>query len=605
VNADPSALLQTISIALLAGIVAQYVAERLAIPSIVPLLLAGILLGRDGLGWLQPRSLADGLKALVNLSMAIILFEGGLRLEWRQIKTQQRIIVQLLTVGAFVTLVGAAVAAHIVLPLDRSKSLLLGSMVIVTGPTVIGPLLKRVRIVRRVALVLESESVLIDPIGAIVAFVMLEIILNDQHSVIPSLGGLAARFAVGPLIGVASGALLAFGLRRRWTNDIHLINLGVLAGVMGTFVLANHIRSESGLIAVVAAGAVMGNLAIPAKRELVEFKGLLTTLVISLLFVLLSADIQWTVLTGVGWGGLAWVATLMLVVRPVSIFISGIGTRTPFADKLLLSWISPRGIVAGSVASLFAIYLTEQGVSQGELLQALVFLTIIVTVIVQGLTAGPLARILGLGERSFGVVIVGANTTGRLLGHLLRDLGREVALIDSNDRRCEEARRERLAVFGGNCLETDTLELSGIRSADAVVAVTLNSEVNYLVARLAVEEFRVPRGIALLTEGDKAVDEATRESHRIERAFAISVSDEINDRIRRDSSLWRARIGDGAPVPLRTLILNSAVPLAHVRAGYAQICSERTTLAAGDELIFLGKPDDARLEAVASYSFSH
>ena len=587
---QPVAMLQTLAIALVAGVVAQFVAERLSIPSIVPLLVGGALLGPEAAGWIEPKTLGHGLEVLVGLSVAIILFEGGLHLEWAHLKSERRVILRLITVGALVTMFAAAAAAWVLLPLNGWTALLLGSMVIVTGPTVIRPLLKRVRIVRRVAFVLESEGVLIDPVGAILAFVVLELVLSGELSFTRGPGSILWRFAAGGAVGAGAGALLTFFLRRRLTSDVDLANLMTLSGVIATYVLANSIRSESGLIAVVVAGIVLGNFSIPGRRELVAFKGILTTLVISLLFVLLSADMRWSILGEVGWGGFVWVALLMVAVRPLSIFASTAGTDTPLADKLLLSWISPRGIVAASVASLFAIYLRREGIPDGELLQALVFLTIAATVLIQGLTAGLWAHVLGLASGALGVVIVGANPTGRALGRLLKALGREVALIDSNAAHCERAKADGLPAFTGNCLEAENLERIGLRAANSLVAVTANREVNYLVSRMALEEFQVPRALVLVAAADKRVDPATREQHRIELAFGRPVSDEVEYRMRRDPSLWSGVVTPGTSAKLGALELEAGLPLVHVRSGRAEVCGEETPITAGDRLYFFGEP---------------
>jgi NhaP-type Na+/H+ or K+/H+ antiporter len=591
---EAATALETLSIAMLAGAGAQLLAERAAVPSIVPLLVVGTVLGPEALGWIDPRSLGDGLETLVGFSVAVILFEGGLRLEWHELRAQGRLIVQLVTVGALVTMFTAAAFAWWLLPLDGWNALLLGSLVVVTGPTVVGPLLKRVRLVRRVAAVLESEGVLIDPIGAILSFVVLELLLSGETTVALGPAAVLLRLAAGILVGTACGMLLAAALRWRWTGEVELANLFVLGCVVATFVLANRLADQAGLGAVVITGIVLGNVAIPGRRELVAFKGALATLVISLLFVLLSADIRWSVLAQVGWRGAAWVAALLLVVRPLSILAATVGTGAPRADKLLLAWICPRGIVAASVASLFAIALRDQGVARVELLQALVFLTIAATVVLQGLTARPWADFLGLSAQSLGIVVVGAGVVGRMVGGLLKRLGREVVLIDSNPRHCDRARREGLAAFTGNCLDVANLERVGLRVADTLLAVTPNGDVNYLVARLALEEFSVPRAVAMMTEGDKPVDPSTRESHRIEMAFGRPVAESLPGATSDQGRLWCATASANGDLTA----LAESLPLVRVRNHRAEVVSDQTVLAAGDRLVSLGRPRADWLEDV-------
>jgi NhaP-type Na+/H+ or K+/H+ antiporter len=583
---EAASALETVSIAMVAGVGAQLLAERAAIPSIVPLLAIGTAIGPEALGWIDPRSLGDGLETLVGFSVAVILFEGGLRLEWQELRAQGRLILQLVTVGALVTMFAAAAFAWWLLPLDGWSALLLGSLVVVTGPTVIGPLLKRVRLVRRVALVLESEGVLIDPIGAILSFVVLELMLSGEMTMAGGPGSVLLRLTTGILVGAGSGAFLAVVLRKRWTSEVELANLFVLGCVVATFVIGNRLASDAGLGAVVITGIVLGNVTIPGRRELVAFKGALATLVISLLFVLLSANIRWGVLAEVGWRGAAWVAALLLVVRPLSVLAATVGTHTPRADKLLLAWICPRGIVAASIASLFAIVLRNEGAAQAELLQALVFLTIAVTVVVQGLTASRWAAFLGLSAQSLGIVVVGAGPTGRALGGLLTQLGREVALIDSDARHCARARREGLAALAGNCLDVANLERIGLRAADTLLAVTPNGNVNYLVARLALEDFSVARAVAMVTEGEHPVDPTTRESHRIEVAFGRAVPESVHGAMSNERRLWRATASASADLAA----LGDGLPLVRIRDGRAEVCGDQTTVAAGDRLIFLGRP---------------
>jgi hypothetical protein len=232
--------------------------------------------------------------------------------------------------------------------------------------------------------------------------------------------------------------------------------------------------------------------------------------------------------------------------------------------------------VAASVASLFAIYLRKNEIEEGEILQAMVFLTIATTVLVQGLTAGFVARRLGLAAGAFGVVIVGANRIGRLLGRLLRDHGREVALIDTNPRNCRRANRAGLPAFAGNSLEVDNLERIGVRAADCLVALTPNNGVNYLVSRLALEEFRIPRALALITAEDETVDAA----------------------LRRDPPLFTAEVAEGAPDRLEKLQAGTAIPLIRIRGGRAEPCGDGTTLAAGDTIVFLHEPGGTGLTKV-------
>lgn len=494
-------------ITVLAGIGAQVCADYFKVPSIVFLLSFGILLGPDGLGLIHPSLLGTGLEVIVGLSVALILFEGGLSLELRDLGRVSGSLRNLVTIGTMVTLVGGGMAAHWLSEFPWPIAFLYASIVVVTGPTVISPLLKQVKVERQVATILEGEGVLIDPVGAILAVVVLDIILNGMDASAPMtiLVGLTARLGIGGLIGVIGGLLVGVFLKRATFMSEDLKNLLVLASLWGLFGLAQLLRSESGLMTTVAFGITLRAAALPEERLLRRFKGQLTMLAISVLFILLAADLSIATLFALGWGGPLTVLALMLLVRPVNIWVCTWQSDLNWRQKLFMGWVAPRGIVSASVASLFGILLTERGINGGEAIKALVFLTIIMTVFLQGLTAGLFAKTLGItSTQATGAVIVGSNPLSRLLARLFQERGEEVVIIDTDEEDCEKAEQENIRTILSSAFDESSLESAGIEETGTFLAMTSNGEVNLGVAQRTVEEFGPPRVLALFPRDPQA-----------------------------------------------------------------------------------------------------
>ncbi|MBN1824754.1 MAG: cation:proton antiporter [Candidatus Eisenbacteria bacterium] len=495
--ADPAL---TVALALLAGLAAQSIAWHLRIPGIVLLLAAGALLGPEALGVIRPESLGEALRALVGYAVAVILFEGGLNLNLRQIRRESGVIRRLITIGAVITALGGAAAAHLLLGWDWRLSLLFGTLVIVTGPTVIQPLVRRIRLRSDLQTVLEAEGVLIDPIGAIVAVVALELAVHaDSPSVVSGARELVARLGGGALFGAAGGLLLAALLRPKRLIPEGYENVFVLGAVLALFHGSNAFFPESGIAAAVTAGMAVGNVRTRVLRDLMEFKEQLTLLLIGLLFVLLAADVRFAEVRSLGWAGLGVVAALMFVVRPLNVAASTFRSGLSGRQVLFLSFLAPRGIVAAAVASFFASVMDEAGMEGGAELRAMVFLVIAVTVLVQGLAGGPLASLLGVrrGARR-GYAVLGANELGLALGAALRECGEETVYIDSNAGAVRAAQEGGFRAVFGNALEERTLHRAGLADRAGCVALTPNEEVNLLFATRAGEEFKVPKRIVAL-----------------------------------------------------------------------------------------------------------
>lgn len=490
--ADPAL---TVALALAAGMFAQALAHHLRIPGIVLLLGLGVLLGPDGLGVVRPDALGESLHTLVGFAVAVILFEGGMNLSLARMRREARSIRRLVTLGALVTAAGGTLAARLILHWDWVLSILFGTLVIVTGPTVINPLLRRIKVKERVATVLEAEGILGDAIGAIVAVVALEVVLSPAPL---SFGGgawhLLSRLAFGTFAGAAGGLAIAALLRNERVIPEGLESTFTLSIAMALFQSSNAIVSESGILAVIIAGIVVGNSPVRALADLREFKEQLTILLLGLLFVLLAADVRLAEVRSLGWAGLGTVLALMLVVRPLNILAGTAGLDLTWREKAFLSWLAPRGIVAAAVSSLFAQTLDEEGIAGGAELRALVFLVIAVTVVVQGLTGGLVASWLGLRRPSnTGYVILGANHLSRAMGQALRHGGEEVVLIDSNEDACRAAEEEGFRVLHGSGLEPGIQEKAELDTRAGCLGLTSNEEVNLLFARRARKDFKVHR----------------------------------------------------------------------------------------------------------------
>ncbi|MEY3867458.1 MAG: hypothetical protein RLZZ338_1349 [Cyanobacteriota bacterium] len=583
-------LLMVLSV--ISGISAQVLADLLKVPAIVFLLLFGIFLGRDGLGILNPDILGSGLEVIVSLSVAIILFEGGLNLELRELGRVSQSLRNLVTLGCLITLLGGGMAAHWLGEFPWPIAFLYASLVVVTGPTVIGPLLKQVSVDRRVASLLEAEGVLIDPVGAILAVLVLNIILNGNADLLVLFRELIVRLGIGTIIGVFGGWLLAEFLRRSQFLSEDLKILVVLAGLWGFFGLAEKITSESGLMATVLAGILLRAASLPEERLLRRFKGQLTVLAVSVLFILLSADLSIYSLIALGWGSVFTVFALIWVVRPINVWLCTWKSDLDWKQKFFVSWVAPRGIVSASISSLFAILLTQRGINGGDSIKALVFLTIIITVFVQGLTAGWVANLLGITSHSAtGALIVGSNPLSRLIARLFKENGESVVIIDTNQEACEEAEKEGLRVFLSSALNPEVLEEAGLDSMGTFIAMTTNGEVNLVLAQHATEEFQPPRVLAFFPsdpQGNNTVNPKILPAFIPELSLKIWNDYLIDHSVKLGETVLKLSGFEFQQMHLQALIYaGELMPLLIEREGVLQVVSGIEDWQAGDRVIYL------------------
>lgn len=535
----------TVGAALALGITAQAIARTINVPGIVLLLLFGVVMGPELLGVVQPQSLGDGLHTLIGLSVSVILFEGGMSLSVRRLRASAGPIRKLVTLGAAVTCVLAMLLAHYLLGFRWKSSLLFGTLVMVTGPTVIAPLLRRIRVTSNVHTVLEAEGILVDAVGALAAVVALEVVLGPSsgEAVVSGLQGLITRWGVGLLVGGGGGALVGFILRKQLLPE-GLGNAFALAFAMAIFATSNHFASESGIVAVIFAGLIVGNLGIDQQeqRELMEFKEQLSTLLIGLLFILLAAGVRLSDVVSLGLPGVAVVVLLMVAVRPIAVLVSTLRSGLSGREKAFLSWLAPRGIVAAAVASLFAQRMEATGMQGGAQLKSLVFLVIAMTVVIQGVTGALVAGWLGVRRKTdAGVAFLGADALARELARRFVELGEEVVLVDLDPEHCRAAEEQGFKVIYGNAMEERTLSRAQVDTRRFVIAATGNEGLNLLFARTLRRLFKRQRTLVLTHRGRLGVRGEDVKAARAEVMFGRPI----------DVDAWSQRAEKKELLPLR------------------------------------------------------
>ncbi|APZ47023.1 cell shape-determining protein [Polaribacter reichenbachii] len=478
------------------GILAQWVAWKFKIPAILPLILIGLLVGPiaaeflsdDGSKWIEPiwngeKGLFPGesLYYFVSLAISIILFEGGLTLKRSEIKNVGPVITKLITLGSAITFFGAGVVAHYIFGLGWDLSYLFAGLIIVTGPTVITPILRNIPLKKDISTVLKWEGILIDPIGALVAVLVFEFISVGGG------GGFTKTALIefgkillfGTTFGFTFAHALAYLINKKMVPH-YLLNVVSLSSVLMVFVLSELFAHESGLLAVVVMGMVLGNGKLKNLKELLYFKESLSVLLISILFILLAANINMKdLLLLYTWKTASLFAIVVFIIRPLAVFASTYKSKLKLNEKLFISWVGPRGIVAAGIASLFGSKLLKQGVEGAEYITPLVFMIVLGTVLLNATTARLFAKMVGVFlKRSNGILIVGASKPARLIAAFLTKKGKRVVLIDSNKNFIEKATENDLEAFNVNIYDdelTDNIELNDV---GYLIALTGNDSVN-------------------------------------------------------------------------------------------------------------------------------
>jgi NhaP-type Na+/H+ or K+/H+ antiporter/Trk K+ transport system NAD-binding subunit len=612
------------------GVVAQVLADRLAVPSVLFLILAGVGVGPEGLGVISPDVFGDALPAIVGLSVAIIVFEGAFSLQLNRLREAPRETIRLVTLGAAFALLGTAAVVHYALGVSWDLSLVVGALLVATGPTVITPVLKVVPVRERVASTLETEGVVNDVTAAILAVVIFEYALLRDDGILRVAGEFAYRLGFGVFVGTLVAVVLWYVLRHtELTAESAPQNarLLVLIGALGSYGIAEAVATEAGIAAVATGGIVLGNLDVPYREDIEQFKGDVTLLVLAFVFITLASLLSIADLLALGVGGLVVVVAVVIFIRPLLVLACTVGDQFDTRERLFMSALGPRGIIPASVATLFALELrsraealtaaaadappaeTTQLLAQAEtlgtqadVLVGTVFLVILVTVVAQGGFARHIAQHLDVIPMR--VLIVGGGRVGRALTTRLENRGEQVVIIESDDEQLERLRQLGYTARRGDGTDRATLRKAGAENAAVLAATTNDDDVNLLVAQLGRNSFDVERVIARV---NTPANVDAFEDLAVETVQAsMSIAHEMDNRIERPAiSEWMTeldRSGDvqeievtasnvvGQSVSELTDELPEDVHLALLSSdGNSRIPHADDTLQEGDHITFIGR----------------
>ncbi|RLM56554.1 NAD-dependent epimerase/dehydratase family protein [Halobellus sp. Atlit-31R] len=593
------------------GVISQILSDRFRIPSVVFLIASGILLGPEVLGVVGPDSFGNALSAIVGLSVAIIVFEGAFHLRLQKLREAPAATLKLITLGAAIALVGTAAAVHYLLATSWSLSFLIGALLVATGPTVITPILEVVPARDRVEAALETEGIVNDVTAAILAVVIFEAIVSGVTEPMALLTLFAERLGVGVVIGGIVAAVLLYGLRYvdlSPGNAPQNARLLVLAGALVAYGAADTIATEAGIAAVATAGVLMGNADIPYEDEISAFKGDVTLLVLSFVFIALAALLRFDILRTIGLRGLLVAAAVALVLRPGLVFLSAYGDRFSTGEKWFMSLVGPRGIIPASVATLFAIELRNAGLdAAADTLVGTVFLVILVTVVLEGGFARQIAEYLDIIPMR--VLVIGGGTVGRTLAERLEGRGENVVLIEQDQATVETARNAGFTVHHGDGTDTDVLRSAGAENARIVVGATGNDDVNLLVSQLASSKFAPETILARVNNPDNA--EAFEELGVRTISATLATAQAMDNYIERPSMMdWMSEIGRSGDVQEievtseeivgRTIhevgpeLPNDSLIALVQRDGETRVPDADLTLQSGDRITVIGGRDEVR-----------
>ena len=630
------------------GVGAQILSDRFEIPSIIFLIGAGVFLGPEGLGVVTRNSFGNALPAIVGLSVAIIVFEGAFHLRLEKLRETPSETTRLVTLGAAVALLGTAAAVRFFLGGTWEFALLIGALLVATGPTVITPILEVVPVRDRVEAAMETEGIVNDVTAAIVAVVIFEIITVSEATPAGFLQLFAERLGVGVLVGVVVAVVVWYLLRYvdlSPGNAPQNARLLVLAGALVAYGAADTVAAEAGVAAVATAGMILGNLDVPYEEDISAFKGDITLLVLSFVFIALAALIEFDSLLALGGGGVAVVVAVALVIRPALVFLSAAGERFTAGEKLFMSFVGPRGIIPASVATLFAVELgnlaeelrveaaevagggatattvctdptgetaalcveAAQLASGSELLVGTVFLVILATVVFEGGLARYIAEFLDVIPMR--VLVIGGGQVSRELADRLEDRGENVVIIEVDEEIVEVARNEGHTVHIGDGTDTDVLQSAGAGNASILVAATGDDDVNLLVAQLANSKFDIETVMARSNNPDNV--EAFEDLGVRTISSALATAQAIDNAIERPAlAKWTGELGRSGDVQeveitSEELIgqtvreigpeLGSSVLITLVARGEeVQVPDAEFTLQEGDRITLIGDRDGVR-----------
>lgn len=613
-----SAVLPTIALVLVLGILAQLVSRRLRVPSVLFLILIGVAVGSEGAGLVTAELFGEeGLVTIVGLSVGIIVFDGAFELRKERIEESDRASLGLVTIGALVTFLGTSVAVHYILGQPWPLSFLVGALLVATGPTVITPILEVVEVREPVAAALETEGIFNDVTAAIAAVVIFETFVIGEGGFVSHLFRFSRRLAVGVAVGVAVAVALVYLLR-------HLGSVGgeptqaarflAFAGAIAAYGGAEAVISEAGIAAAATAGLLAGNLRTPHREEIGGFSRDLTLIVLSFVFIALAALLELDDISSLGLEGIAFVAAIVFVLRPLVVFISVRGERLTFDEKLFMSFVAPRGIIPASVATLFAVELIAEG--QGQEAQALVgavFLVIFVTVILEGGFARQIAELFGVVPMK--TIIVGGGRVARTLAERLERRGEFVVIIEDEKEAIEKTRDAGFTVHPGDGTDREVLRDAGAEDAKILVGATEKDNDNLLACQHAKSEFGIETVIARVNEpentdafealGVRAIDTSLSMAwtidNEIERpALTRWMTDSADKHDIQEIVLTSNKI-DGKTVREADNYIPEGCIIAEIGTGDdAHVPDANEVLVRGDHVTFLGR-DDAVKEAIREF----
>ncbi len=596
--------LSSLAIIVATGLAAQLLAWRIKIPSILMLLVAGFVLG-PVTGLVSPDALAgDLLMPVVALAVAIILFEGGLSLKFSEIKETGPVVWRLVTLGSAVTMILVALATHFTLGWSWGISFLLGAIFTVTGPTVIAPLLRHVRPSKQVGSVLKWEGIVIDPIGAMLALIVFEIVAAGglagsgvafSHALLISL----KVIGIGGLIGLLGAGILYFALKRYWIPD-YLQSPITLALTVGSFALSDHLQHEAGLVAVTAMGIALANQRSVKTAHILEFKENLRVLLISVLFIVLAARLSREQLDQVPWAASVALLFILVLIRPIGVYLSTIGSPLLSRERAFLAGIAPRGIVAAAVASVFADRLAAAGIPGADQLVPVTFFLIVGTVAIYGLGASPLAKALKVSSAEpQGILFAGATPLIRAIAETIKDGGIRTLVVDTNRSNISAAKLAGIDAHSGSIISGEIEEELNLVGIGRLIAMTPNPEINSLASIHFRHHFGTENIYSINTEASsEKMEKKVAAEFRSRTLFSdVLTYDDLDARFRGGSKVKKTNIteeftyenfferntvGNRPPLPL---FLITAEGKLRIFAADAEI-----TPKAGDQIIALITP---------------
>jgi len=587
----------TFIIAVIIATTAQMLANRFRFPPILLWLLAGMALGPFGLHLLQVETIEPALHTLIELGLAIILFEGGLNLNLKALKENGWVVGRLVLIGPMLTMLIGGVAVHLLTGMDWLLALIFGALVSVGGPTVILPIVRQMRLGRNISHVLTAEAMLIDVVGAILAIVLLQVALTLNMSGSAIAQDILYKIAVGCILGLSGGRALAWMLSSNIAKDFEIRSVLTLTFAWGIFLLADAISAQAGLLAMLMMGAVLQRMEIPDIQRLKHFKGSLSMLLISVLFVLLAANMNLLVMLDYLWPGLLLFIILAVAVRPMIVYLSTLGSRLSTQESLYLAGMAPRGVVAAGITSLFALILQDHGYAQSDMLMAMVYIIILISVLGYSLAAAPLKRwlaIAGGDERS--VLIIGGGQIGAEVGRALGE-DREVRFLDLNSEVISSLKHSGYDAVCGNALDPLYWEIIHAEEIGSALIMTGSSDHNMLIARLAHEQFHIPDIYVTLQEDDEDKHASLIHQLQTKRLFAKPYKFTYwNDQAYRKRLIYESMYIESDSLLAGESMVNARIqhgvqPVTIIRDGQTQVPHDNFILAVGDEIKMLMRPE--------------